>query len=248
MTYELLTAAIAALATLIAGVATQFLNKRVNRDRELAKEEVETLARALQSTEAVRKATVMEMAVERVPAGLSPEQFARLLEEITKRLPEPPQSEGANTAIEGLINNYHEQALDQAKTQFWFSIVAATVGFAWILYSGASIDPGKLGTVTKTLPGVVMDAVAFLFFRQASETRQRATELYDRLRRDKQMTESAALVSSIEDMRLRSAVKAQLALHMAGLQPSPIDLTSFLSSDGAPSANRDARQTPHTQP
>lgn len=39
------------------------------------------------------------------------------------------------------------------------------------------------------------------------------------------------LVSSIEDQRLRSAVKAQLALHMAGLQPSATDLSSFLSSD-----------------
>jgi hypothetical protein len=78
----------------------------------------------------------------------------------------------------------------------------------------------------------VMDAVAFLFFRQASETRQRATELYDRLRRDKQMAESATLVGSIEDLRLRGAVKAQLALHMAGLQPNGIDLSSFLSQDG----------------
>ena len=74
-----------------------------------------------------------------------------------------------------------------------------------------------------------MDAVAFLFFRQASETRQRATELYDRLRRDKQMTESLRLVTSIEDLRVRSAVKAQMALHMSGLDPAPIDLTKFLS-------------------
>lgn len=74
-----------------------------------------------------------------------------------------------------------------------------------------------------------MDAVAFLFFRQAKETRQRATELYDKLRLDKKIAESATLVASIEDTRLRSAVKAQLALHMSGLEPNPIDLSAFLS-------------------
>jgi hypothetical protein len=77
-----------------------------------------------------------------------------------------------------------------------------------------------------------MDAVAFLSFRQAVETRQRATELYDRLRRDKQMAESSAIVASIEDVRRRSAVKAQLALHVSGREPKPIDLGNFLSSQG----------------
>jgi hypothetical protein len=93
------------------------------------------------------------------------------------------------------------------------------------------IQPDKLATVSKTFPGVVLDAVAFLFFRQAAETRQRATELYDRLRRDKQLAESSAIVDSIEDVRLRSAVKAQLALHMSGLQPKEIDFSAFLSAE-----------------
>jgi len=74
-----------------------------------------------------------------------------------------------------------------------------------------------------------MDTVAFLFFRQASETRQRATELYDRLRSDSKWSQAVALVESIEDERVRSAVKAQISLHMAGLQPSPMDLSTLLS-------------------
>ena len=69
-----------------------------------------------------------------------------------------------------------------------------------------------------------------MFFKQASETRQRATELYNRLRKDKQLTESVSLVSSIEDVRVRSGVKAQIALHMSGMQPNAIDLSNFLSA------------------
>ena len=181
--------------------------------------------------ESAKKAAVLERVVERIPVGLTPKQFEALVAEITARL--PPSSGAAlptSGAVETLITNYHEQALAQAKAQFWFSVAAATIGFGWILWAGSAIHPASPATVTKTLPGVVMDAVAFLFFKQASETRQRATELYDRLRRDKQVAESAAIVGSIEDIRLRSAVKAQLALHMSGLQPNPIDLSIFLSA------------------
>jgi len=91
------------------------------------------------------------------------------------------------------------------------------------------IDPKQFVTISKTLPGLAVDLVAGLFFRQAEETRQRATALYDRLRADNQRSQAVTLVESIKDERVRSAVKAQLSLHMAGLEPSPIDLSAFLS-------------------
>jgi hypothetical protein len=131
--------------------------------------------------------------------------------------------------VENLVQSYHKQALDQAKVQFWVSVAGAMIGFLWMIYSAIGIDPARIGTVLKILPGVVMGTVAFLFFRQASETRQRATELYDRLRSDSKWSQAVALVESIEDERVRSVVKAQISLHMAGLQPSPMDLSALLS-------------------
>ena len=131
--------------------------------------------------------------------------------------------------VESLVQSYHKQALDQAKVQFWVSVAGAVIGFLWIIYSAIAIDPAHIGTILRILPGVVMDTVAFLFLRQASETRQRATELYDRLRSDSKRSQAVALVESIEDERVQSAVKAQLSLHMAGLQPPPIDLSTFPS-------------------
>lgn len=229
---ELIVSVVAAVGSLLAGLLTQLLASRRRQDRAGTKEEIERLAEVLQSEEAARKAAALQLVIERIPVGLPPDQFSQLVEEIASRLVavvrEVPET---RSAVENLINNYHEQALGQAKAQFWFSVVAATIGFAWILYSGANISADNFASVSKILPGVVMDAVAFLFFKQASETRQRATELYDRLRRDKQMAESVPLVSSIEDIKVRSAVKAQIALHMSGLEPKPIDLGSFLSSD-----------------
>jgi len=33
--------------------------------------------------------------------------------------------------VQDLVNGYHQQALSQAKVQFWFSIAAATIGFVY---------------------------------------------------------------------------------------------------------------------
>jgi len=159
----------------------------------------------------------------------------------TSSLPQPPP-------VERLISSYHEQALGQARAQFWFSVAAATIGFVWILWAGSGIDPSHAVSAMRTIPGMILDAVAFLFFRQAAETRQRATDLYDRLRRDKQMSESAALVASIEDGRLRSVVKAQLALHMSGLAPNAIDLGAFLSSEPRSALNLISSHPPKPEP
>ena len=220
----------AGLATLLIAIFYQRIFRQRRTESSQQRDQLEVIAQAVQTEESARKAAVVERVVERIPIGLTAEQFSTLLQEIGNRIPPSPETRTAATsAVESLVNNYHEQALDQAKAQFWFSVAAATVGFVWILIKGLQIAPENLATASKILPGIVMDAAAFLFFRQATETRQRATELYDRLRRDKQMSESAAVVASIEDTRLRSAVKAQIALHMSGLQPGPIDLSTFLS-------------------
>jgi len=232
MSFDLLASVLTALVTLLAAVLTTFLGARRTREKERAELDIDKLAVALQSEQASRRSAALEAVAQTLPVGLSSTQVSELVDQISTKMaalvPEPAKP---HSAIEGLINNYHEQALGQARAQFWFSVVAATVGFAWILYGGAGISPENLATVSKILPGVVMDSVAFLFFRQASETRQRATELYDRLRRDKQAAEAVVLVASIDDLKVRSAVKAQIALQLAGLQPSPIDLSSFLSTE-----------------
>lgn len=128
--------------------------------------------------------------------------------------------------VADMIESYHMQALSQAKVQFWFSVVAATTGFLYILYAAQRTADGTWAIAANTLPGVVIDAVAFLFFRQAEQTRERATELYDRLRQDRQTEKAYSIVDSIDDWYTRSMVKAQIALHMSGLSPKVLDLQS----------------------
>lgn len=129
------------------------------------------------------------------------------------------------------------RALEQARFQFWFSIGAATIGFAWIITAGAmALNSDSSARLLQVAPGIILDAVAFLFFRQAEETCQRATALYDRLRTDYLKTQAISIVDSIEDTKLRSAIRGQLALHIVGMSPGSFEVGRFLESPSGPDA------------
>jgi hypothetical protein len=210
--------AFAGILTAFIGILSVFLQRGIRSSQSEENREIESITKAIREVQEAKRLSIVESTVEKLPVSLTSDQFTRLIQEISARTSQNSSTAIDRVPIENLISSYHGQALGQARVQFWVSIVAAVVGFAWILYFGANIDSESLATISKTLPGIVTEVVAFLFFRQASETRQRATELYDRLRRDKQLAESVALVASIEDVRVKSAVKAQIALHMSGLE------------------------------
>ncbi|PZV27204.1 MAG: hypothetical protein DCF12_05775 [Snowella sp.] len=135
------------------------------------------------------------------------------------------------SAIEGLVKSYHSQALRQSGIQFYFSVAAATVGFGLIIYAGMSAvntdNPKKL---LNTFPGAVISGVSALFFKQAEDTRKRATDLYDRLRSDERQSQAITLANGIESQEFRSLVQAQLVLHLADVKDTkPIDLGSQVS-------------------
>ena len=142
----------------------------------------------------------------------------------------PTQDDKELKVIESLITSYHEQALQQSKIQFWFSVIAATVGFILITYMViTSSTITSLDFLLKNLPGIAVEVVAGLFFSQARETRKRATDLYDRLRTDKQQAKAISITNTIDDTKLKSAVLAQISLHMSGLTKTSVDSTSVIS-------------------
>ena len=200
----------------------------------MQRDELDELAKlAVARREEAKSRAVAELA-EKLPAGLSAEEIQKAIGNqisIGSLIVNQTPSE-EKELVESLVNSYHQQALSQARVQFWFSVGAATVGFGYILYAATGIDSKSAVDYMKVLPGVVIDAVAALFFRQAEQTRERATELYDRLRKDRQVSRAESMVASIEDSTIRSAVKAQIALHMAGLTPKEIDLPTFVTKPG----------------
>lgn len=124
-----------------------------------------------------------------------------------------------------LIESYHTQALAQATSQYWFSVIAASFGFAIIMYAtvGALRSKEPQIALLKAIPGLAIEGVAVLFLTQADGTRKRATELYDRLRSDEKQLNAIALIESIQDGGLRDVVKAQLALQIVGIPSQNFD-------------------------
>jgi hypothetical protein len=227
-----LKASVAAAAVALTGVLTNFF---AERQKLLDLEKLKQIQRTIYVKLAEQQSKSVDDISEKMPQGISPE-------ELDKRISEAVQANVVSIAknakesldfVSELVNGYHQQALSQAKVQFWFSVVAATIGFVYILFAASRTDDGSFAIVLNVLPGVVIDVVAFLFFKQAEQTRERATSLYDRLRQDSQVESAREMVESIDDLQIRSLVKAQIALHMSGLSPKELDLqTGLLKADG----------------
>lgn len=127
--------------------------------------------------------------------------------------------------VQELLYSYHRQAIYQANILFWFSMIAGALGLVLITYTIImSSHMTELQLLLRSLSGTAIELVAGLFFRQAREVRHRATALFDRLRIDRQQTDAIALVESITDAKVKSRVKAHLAIKMVGISPDSSSL------------------------
>ena len=222
---------LAGLITLIAGFLTNIISEKANKKTKLEKEKFEELLSSSESRAEEARLILMEALSEKLPPDITPED---LTEKLSSQLKIAGDVVINNVIkqdtqfIEELVNSYHQQALSQARVQFWFSVIAATIGFGFILYSSFEFSAENWATILKILPGVVIDAVALLFFRQAEQTRQRATELYDRLRSDSQAIMAKDLLSSIEDTKIRSIAQAQIAMRLSGVTTKEFDVSTLI--------------------
>jgi len=149
------------------------------------------------------------------PSAKDKEQAKALIESIGL-----PEKDRVPFETEQLAQ-YYAQVLAQSRTSFWFSLVFASLGFMVILigvflYSGSNVG----ATVVQFLAGIVMDAVASLFFVQSRNAQKSMGEFFDKLRRDRMQLESRAMCDSVHNPDAKDALKIQLALYYAGLEHS----------------------------
>jgi len=126
-------------------------------------------------------------------------------------------SDVQENTLHKLLELYYNQALQQANIQFWFSIIAATLGFVFIF---AVIFFGKGETwsesILKTFPGAIIEVISALFISQSRETRERATNLFGELHYDNKIEKSVEIADTIDDTAVKSDIKAKIALHIIG--------------------------------
>ena len=231
MESEFLATFLSLALTVLIGLTASIAASRQRTAEELPKNKVEDLLEASQARAEEANAKLLEELVKKVPDRASAEHFATKLSGQIRAggddLVVNQIAGGKSGFIEDLVNGYHQQALNQARVQFWFSVCAATVGFCYILYNTSGDHDSYQELMASAFPGAVIDVVAALFFTQAEKTRKRATELYDRLRSDNRLQIAQSTVEQIEDVRIRSATRATIALHLSGLKPVDVDLNSL---------------------
>lgn len=216
---------IGVVATAMIASLNIFLD-RFTKQKRLEIEKLNQLHKTIRAKIADQQNEVAKEISEKLPRNLTAEDVDSKIASAVRSSFDTIASQSRDSIdfVSGLVNGYHQQALSQAKVQFWFSVITALIGFGYILMVAARASVDHLSGILNIVPGVVIDTVAFLFFRQAEQTRERATALYDRLRQDSQAEGTREMVNSIEDLQIRSLVKAQVALHMSGLTPKELDL------------------------
>lgn len=128
------------------------------------------------------------------------------------------QAQKYDNKIEEFIKNHHQQALFQSKIQFWFSLIVSVVGFVFIIIMILiTKEANWYEYIVRVVPGAVMEAVSVLFFSQSKATRERASDFLNRLRQDRQLEKAIKIAETIEDKTLQSTLKAEIALHLCGI-------------------------------
>lgn len=119
------------------------------------------------------------------------------------------------------LSKYYGEVLAQSKVSFWFSLVFAVIGFLVIIISAFMYSAkGDSTTFVQMLAGTIIDAVAGLFFVQSRKAQESMADFFDKLRKDRQHTDSKKLCESIENTIARDALKIELSLYYAGIPNS----------------------------
>lgn len=178
--------------------------------------------RLVKENEDSEKINIVKKTAESIPVGLTEEEYFAKMKSILSELSysnlKNDDKNSKDKAIEELISSHHEQALSQASTQFWSSLVASIIGFLFIILMIVFANNSHwYEYVLKVLPGAIIETVSYLFFKQSSETRNRASDFLNRLRNDEQISKSIVIADSINNEELKSLIKAKIALHICGI-------------------------------
>ena len=119
------------------------------------------------------------------------------------------------------LAKYYGEVLAQSKVSFWFSLIFAVVGFLVIIIAAFMYSNQADSTAfVQMIAGAIIDAVAGLFFVQSRRAQKSMADFFDKLRLDRQHTDSKKMCESIENTIARDALKIELSLYYAGVPES----------------------------
>lgn len=215
----------AVISLIITTINHSIRNKKTNAQSR-------DIYRLVKEQEYNEKANLVKNTTSNIPVGLSEDEYFTRMKDILSELSysklKNAEENTKDNVIEELIRGHHEQALSQASIQFWSSLAASIIGFVFIMLMILFANNSQwYEYILNVLPGVIIEVVSYLFFKQSSETRNRASDFLNRLRNDEQISKSIAIADSIGNDELKSLIKAKIALHICGINELQ-DLNDFL--------------------
>lgn len=130
---------------------------------------------------------------------------------------------------------YHSQGLNQARNTYIFSLIFASVGFIYIIFSLSNVDKGvPISNQSQAIiglgAGTIIDAVSALFFVQSNKARQLMADFFDRLRTDRKLEEALKLVNETSDNKIKDILIVILSTSFTGSKVNESSLNLIVTS------------------
>lgn len=118
---------------------------------------------------------------------------------------------------------YHIQGLDQSRWGFWLSVAGSIIGFIVIIVSIVLLFMNiQTGSIVTMISGIIIEAISGLFFWISDKATERVIDSFDKLRLDSNIVNSLELAKTIENTKVKDALKVKLSLYLVGINEENI--------------------------
>ena len=134
---------------------------------------------------------------------------------------------------QSLMSVHQKQALMHSRVQFYIGIVMSVIGFVFFIYvvfMSLNSNNNNIGMGIKVTGSLIFEGISLLFLKESHRLRESSKEYHDNLYENNKHQEAIKIVDSIEDLKIQSAVKAQLSLHLVGVSSDNVDITKIIKS------------------
>lgn len=131
-----------------------------------------------------------------------------------------------------VMEAHQKQAINHSRIQFYTGLIMSIIGFILIIYVVAialSSNNSLISAIT-IVGSIVFEGISILFLKESHKLRQSAKEYHDNLSDNKKQLQAVKIAETIENPEIKSAIKAQLALHMIGIHSDNIDTTKIIEA------------------
>ncbi|MED0824158.1 TRADD-N-associated membrane domain-containing protein [Bacillus pacificus] len=127
---------------------------------------------------------------------------------------------------------HQKQAIIHSRVQFYIGLLMSIVGFLliiYVVYIALRVNNALISSIS-ILGSLILEAISLLFLKESQKLRQSAKEYHDNLSESNRHQEAIKVSNSIEDVEIKAAIQAQIALHLIGVASDNVDITKIMTA------------------